>query len=666
MPRKRPMQLDDLFRLNALGHVALSPDGKLVAYEVKRFDLQENRNYTRIEVVGTDGSEPRALTDGKHADHHPRWSPDGKSLAFLSDRDKGSTLWVLPMSGGEPRRVTANDGFAKDFAWSPSGKHFAVAWQAMSERELLERDGKTDQIKKAPQFKHITRLFHKLDGAGWWNGQYTHIYSVPAAGGKLKALTSGDYDHSEPTWSPDGKLVSFVSNREENRDVYLEKSDVYVVSPKGGRARRITQKEGSAHAHSWSPDGKWIAFIGDDAPLGKNWTRNSRPWVVPSRGGKPMEVAREVDSDCMNMTLGDVVSAGFEAMSPLWTADSQRIYFQVSVLGATVLCSRSIHKRDLEIELGGDVNILYVHRGVPNGPMVVALGENTNPGDVYLFDPKRRGHAERLTHLNAELFSRIDVVRPEPFSVKSGTATVDGWVMKPPGFRKGRKYPAILEIHGGPHGQYGYAFFHEMQYFAAKGYVVVFSNPRGSTSYGLKHRNCIQADWGNLDYKDCMKVADWLFSRSYVDKKRVGVTGGSYGGYMTNWMVGHTQRFRAAVTQRSVYNMESMFGTSDVGYLFEHEFGGNPWKNVAALRRQSPYAFAKNIKTPLLIEHEEEDHRCPIEQGEQLFTALKLLGREVEMVRFEGESHGLSRGGRPQNRAERLRRIVGWFDRWMK
>ncbi len=666
MPRKRPMQLDDLFRLRALGRVAMSPDGRQVAFEVKRFDSSENQNFTQLMLVDADGTQIRPLTDGKHNDHHPRWSPDGTRLGFLSDRDKGTTLWVLSMAGGEPERITEPDGSVKDFAWSPDGRRLALTWQAMSEREILERDGKTDQIKKGPQFKHITRLFHKLDGAGWWNGNYTHVYVVPAAGGRMKALTTGEFDHSEPTWSPDGTRVSFVSNRDENRDVYLEKSDIYVVSPKGGRARRVTLKEGSARSHSWSPDGKTIAFVGDSARLGQGWKHNTRIWLVPSRGGAPTELNRELDTDCMNMTLGDVASAGFEAMAPIWTEDGSRVYFQASIQGAVVLLSRSVKRREARIELAGDINLMYAHRCGNSGPMALAIGESTNPGDVFLFDPAKPGRARRLTRLNAALFEKIEVVEPQAFQVKSGAATVNGWVLKPPGFRKGRRYPAIMEVHGGPHAQYGYSFFHELQWLAAQGYVVVYSNPRGSTSYGLKYRNCIQAAWGNLDYKDCMKVADWISSRSYVDRKRVGLTGGSYGGYMTNWMVSHTDRFRAAVTQRSVYNMESMFGTSDVGYLFEWEFGGNPWRNVKALRRQSPYTFAKNIRTPLLIEHEEQDYRCPIEQGEQLFTALKLLGREVEMVRFEGESHGLSRGGRPQNRAERLRRIKGWFDKHMR
>jgi dipeptidyl aminopeptidase/acylaminoacyl peptidase len=264
------------------------------------------------------------------------------------------------------------------------------------------------------------------------------------------------------------------------------------------------------------------------------------------------------------------------------------------------------------------------------------------------------------------VLARIDVADPEPFSVRSGSVHVHGWLLKPPGFNPRRKYPAIIEIHGGPQVQYGCAFFHELQCLAAAGYVVVYANPRGGSGYGLKFMSAIRGRWGGLDYQDVMRVANWLFARPFVDKRRVGVTGGSYGGYMTNWLIGHTNRFAAAVTQRSVVNIESIIGTSDYGYQLGEELGGWPWKNVERLRRQSPLTFVKNIKTPLLIIHSEQDLRCAIEQAEQLFMSLRLLGREVEFVRFEGECHELSRGGRPQNRAERLRRILGWFEKHLR
>lgn len=660
------MRLEDLHELKAVGRVALSPDGRQVVFELKRADLDENQNYTQLMIVDVAGGEPRALTAaGKHNDLLPKWSPDGTRIGFVSTRDKGATLWVLPMDGGEPRRLTDNDGFVADFAFSPDGRRIAYIWQAMNERQKLERDEKKDELKRRPQIKRITRLQHKLDGEGWWNGQRRHVYVVSAAGGKPKQLTFGDYDDSEPNFSPDGRLVSFTSNRVENPDLYTENADIYVVRVSGGGLKKVTRMPGACKAHTWSPDGKRIAYIGDPAGPGEWWKYNARVWVVDATGGKPREVTREIDQQCVNTTLGDVTTAGFAPTPPLWSRDGERLYFTASEQGATRLFSRSLDKRDMRCEIGGEVNILFAQRTASDGPVALSIGTATNPGDVYLADPGENWRLRRLTHVNAGLLERVEVAEPEAFRVRSDGVEVQGWVLRPPDFDKRRRYPAILEIHGGPHAQYGYSFFHEMQWLAAKGYVVAYANPRGSTGYGLKFMNCTHADWGNLDARDVMKVADWLFSRPYVDPKRVGVTGGSYGGYMTNWLVSHTDRFRAAVTQRSVVNLESLFGTSDFGYDLGHEFGGTPWHKVEQLRRQSPLTYVKNIRTPLLIEHQEQDLRCPIEQAEQLFACLKVLGREVELIRFEGESHGMSRGGRPHNRAERLRAIAGWFDKYM-
>jgi dipeptidyl aminopeptidase/acylaminoacyl peptidase len=323
----------------------------------------------------------------------------------------------------------------------------------------------------------------------------------------------------------------------------------------------------------------------------------------------------------------------------------------------------------LQCIIDGDLNVLRMQRTAREGPLALVIGDATNPADVHLADVSATlAKTTRLTHVNKRLLSRVELTQPERFTVNSGKATIEGWVIKPPGFRKGRKYPAILEIHGGPESQYGHTFYHELHWLAAKGYVVVYTNPRGSSGYGFEHMRSIFRDWGNLDYKDAMKATDWIARRPYVDTKRIGVTGGSYGGFLTNWLIGKTARYAAAVTQRSCVNWESMLGTSDFGLVIGDEFGGTPWKNHENLRRQSPLTLVKGIReneTPTLIIHSENDLRCPVEQAEQLFMSMKMLGCDVELVRFEGESHGLSRGGRPQNRRERLRRIGEWFDRKM-
>jgi dipeptidyl aminopeptidase/acylaminoacyl peptidase len=662
------MRLEDLFRMRAVGRVAMAPNGRRVVFELKRFDYEKNKNFTQLMVVDRAAGPPRPLTEaGEHNDTHPRWAPDGSRLAFISDRDKTSALWILPMAGGEPRRLTDRDGRVKDFDFSPDGRKLAYTCQALTERERLERDEKTEEVKKLAQFKHITRLTHKLDGAGFWNGLYTHVYVIGADGGPPKRLTRGDYDHAEPRFSPDGRSVSFVSNQNADPDRDFDQSAIFVVPVGGGRTRRVTQGTGHCAAHAWAPDGATLAFVGSPCKPGEWWKHDEHVWLVDAKGGRPRELTRDIDNTCENVTIADVAGMAFETPRLAFSADGARLFFLVSERGATRLYSRSLRGRDTRCEVGGPVNVYSYSRG-DNGDFALAMGTATNPGDVFVraaSDPPDQPPT-RLSAVNEDVLKGIQIVEPEEFALKSGATTLQCWVIRPPDFRANRKHPAVLEIHGGPQAQYGYTFFHEMQLLAARGYVVAYTNPRGSGGYGREHRKCIIGDWGGQDYQDVRKLSDWLFSRPWVDSKRVGVTGGSYGGFMTNWIVGREQRFRAAVTQRSCVNFESFFGTSDSGHVLAGELGGMPWKGAEKLRRQSPLTCVENIRTPLLIIHSEQDLRCPIEQAEQLFVALKYLRREVEYVAFEGESHGLSRGGRSKNRAERLRRIVGWFDRWMK
>ncbi|MCA9243113.1 MAG: S9 family peptidase [Phycisphaerales bacterium] len=666
MAKQRPMKIEDLFKLRGVGKVAMSPCGDHVAFELKRFDLKENKNFCQIMLADVESGETRPLTQGEHTDSNPRWSPDGSRLAFVSSRDKGGTLWCLPMDGGQPTRLTDPDGWVSDFSWSPDGRFIAYAYQSMNEREKLERDEKKDELKQRPSIKHITRLTHKLDGAGFWNGEYTHIWVMRADGGGKKQLTRGAFNHSEPRFSPAGRLVSLIANRGDDPDRNFDQSDIFVVPRAGGALRQITRGPGHRQSHAWSPDGKLIAFIGNPCKPTEWWKHDEHIFVVDAKGGKPRDLAPNVDLLCMNATAGDVASSGFVTHPPLWSADSRSVLFNASEDGCGRMFAIGLRDKQPRRVIGGDVNIYHASQSAPGGPIALAMGSAILPGDVFVASADDDYKPRQLTHVNRDALKRVAVVQPEKFSVRSDNVTVQGWVIKPPGFRANRLYPAILQIHGGPQSHYGAGFFHEMQMLAGRGYVVVFSNPRGGTSYGLNFRKCIFRDWGNLDYKDIRKVGDWIFRQRYVDSKRVGVTGGSYGGFMTNWMIAREHRYKAAVTQRSVVSMASMFGVSDYGFAIAGEFNGLPWKGQRTLEKFSPLSYVEKIQTPLLIIHSEEDLRCPVAEADQLFTALKYLKREVEYVRFEGESHGLSRGGRPQNRAERLRRIAGWFDRYLK
>jgi dipeptidyl aminopeptidase/acylaminoacyl peptidase len=666
MAKKRPLRLEDIFTINTVARIAISPDGARIVFELKRHDKTENKNFMQLMIADVASGDVRPLTDAaKHSDTLPKYSPKGDLLGFISTRErKTPALFVLPMTGGEPRRITDLDGDVSDFSFSPNGRKIAYVYQPLTERQKLERQDKDDEVRKGATYKHITRLTHKLDGSGFWNGQYKHVCLINTKGGKPKQLTRGDYDDAEPRFSPDGKQVSFVSNRTDDPDRNFDQADIYVTKLTGGGIRRITKGQGACGGHSWSPDGKTMAFLGMPNKPGEWWKYDEHVHLVDAKGGKPVELVRDIDNVHFNDTIGDLAIAAFELAPPIWSHDGSRLYFLVSEEGATHLYSRSIHRKDTRREIDGKLNVMYAAQATGSDQFALAIGTATNCGDIFAWKPGDK-EPRQLSDVNRDALRRVEVVEPEEFRLKSGEVDLQCWVIKPPGFRADRKHPAILEIHGGPMAQYGYAMFFEMQLMAARGYVVAYCNPRGSTGRGRDFRKCITGDWGNLDHKDVKKLGDWLFGRKYVDSKRVGLTGGSYGGYMTNWIIGHEQRYRAAVTQRSVVNWHSMFGTSDFGHVISQEIGGTPWKAGGEMWRQSPFAYVEKMHTPLLIIHSEQDLRCPLEQAEQLFVALKYLGREVEYVAFEGESHGLSRGGRPQNRIERLKRIIGWFDKHM-
>jgi dipeptidyl aminopeptidase/acylaminoacyl peptidase len=667
MPRQRPIRLDDLFKLRAISSMSMSPDGGRIVFAMKRSDAKNNRNLSSLYVVETKGGRLRRLTHGDFVDVNPRWSPAGDAVAFMSNRDKGVTLWHLPMDGGEPERLTDRDEQVASFDWSPDGRRIVFSARHMDEREMLERDEKHDALRKRPAFRHVTRLWHRLDGEGWWNGNYRHLHVLTIATGKAKRLTNQKFDDQDPVFSPDGKTIAFWSNRKPDPDRDIENGDIFTIPARGGTVRQITDHQGPGMSPAWSPDGKTIAFLASVAPPGMSVCHNLQVWTISAAGrSRPTVLTAKIDNNCRNETMGDVATSAFAPIAPLWSADGRNLYVAVAERGATNLYRLDAGKGGGTAVVAGKHTVNGYGRSKDGAVMCLLIGDALNPCDVFAWDPADAAAPPRqLTHVNEAALKGIALCAPEEFEIRGKHGPVHGWVVGPQGGRKGGRRPGILSIHGGPQGQFGYCFMHELQWLAAEGYVVAYGNPRGSAGYGRTFRGCIVGCWGKIDHDDCNAIADYLAKRKDVDAKRLGITGGSYGGYMTNWMIAHTHRFKAAVTQRSVVNLESMFGTSDYGWDLADAFGGVPWKKRAHYVDRSPLSHAPKIKTPLLIIHSEQDLRCPIEQAEQLFATLKYLGRTVELVRFEGESHGLSRGGRPQNRAERLRRIHGWFKKYL-
>jgi dipeptidyl aminopeptidase/acylaminoacyl peptidase len=656
---RRPTTAEDLFRLRFVADPQISPDGATVVYVVAWVDPDDHTRYrSQIMLVPFDGScAPRPLTSGRHRDSAPRWSPDGCSLAFVSDRDGDrSQLFLLPLQGGEPRQLTSLKHGASTPAWSPRGDRLAFSARVDVD-EIARQEGQSDEKGKSPRVKLITRVRHKADGEGFLQALRRHLFVLDVDDPQPRQITAGDFDDSDPAWSPDGSLIAFSSNRERDRDLSLL-NDVWGAPSSGGRPRRLTRHTGQVATPVFSPDGTQVAYLGHER--GWEYGVNTALLQCSVQSGQTTSLSGDFPDDLGNTANSDARDP-FTPAPPRFAADG--VLSLVSRFGCVEVVKFSLDGAPPEVVMGGAEREVAAFSVARDGRRLVGLiSDATHPYEVFAVED---GVERRLSHENDALLETLVLSPAEPFEVTSTDGqTVHGWVMKPSGFSERKKWPLVLEVHGGPETMYAATYMHEFQVLAACGYGVVFTNPRGSKGYGEAFTARIFADWGNQDAADCMATMDVVSGWKWVDPQRLGVTGGSYGGFMTAWLVGHTERFKAAVAQRGCYNFASFYGTSDIGPWFgDYILGGPVYEHEALYRERSPLTYAAQMRTPLLLIHNEGDLRCPIEQAEQLFVQLRRMGKtEVEMVRFPEESHNLSRSGRPDRRVERLQRIAGWFD----
>ena len=658
----RLMTIDDLLAFPVLNHPQLSPDGEQVAFTVARADRDANTYRINLWLVPSASGEPRQLTTAAAKETGPRWSPDGARLVFVSDRNGEKQLWVIPAGGGEARVLTSGKLAPADPVWSPDGRWIAFVGKPEAARSREESDVKV-----------ISRLRYKQDGEGFWDGRWKQIFVISAVGGPARQVTAGDYDHLTPAWSPDGTTLAYAGNASPDADLG-NTSDIWVVPVERGSPRRLTKSLGPASSPEWSPDGRTIAYVGhDNACWGAtNWG----VWTVPAAGGEPICLTAHEDR-----SVGHHLATDTRVHPPsggvVWSRDGARLLFMASDGGSTQIASIAASPPAsgrgagaaagaIRFETSGEHELIGCSLDRATRRVVCIESDPATPGEVAVFDlgaPLRR-----LTDLTGPALRPIALAHPERFQFGSVDGwTVEGWVMRPTNPVHGTKAPAVLEIHGGPHSAYGNAFFHEFQVLAAEGYGVVYLNPRGSQGYGQRFTAATRHDWGGKDYEDLMRGLDHvLAAHPWIDRERLGVAGGSYGGFMTNWIVGHTQRFRAGATMRSISNAYSQWGTSDLAYMKGMwEYPGDPWEVPQFYLERSPITYVREMRTPLLILHSEQDHRCPIEQGEQLFVALKKQGVPTLFVRFPNESHDLSRSGQPRHRLERLRHITAWFRQYL-
>ena len=511
--------------------------------------------------------------------------------------------------------------------------------------------------KRKSDTRVITSLKYKFDGEGFLDNKRRHVHVVGIHGGNSRAVTSGDFDCTQPSVSPDGRYLACMSNRTgDDRNNSL--SDVWVTDLHNNESRRITPEDGNYGTPTWSPSGV-LAYTGHPIvePYGPTTLDNLYTWDPDTDEISGLLVG--IDREPGNSAIADA-RYGVPTQAPIWSHDGSSVYTLLSDRGSTHIysCPTTGNPESLATGTRDIQSFTLANDGT------VAFASSTMDQPTEVFVRRLDGSEIRLSNHNDPFIEGIDLGTVEEITYESDPGvSIHGWLLRPPGFNPNAKYPAIIQIHGGPHGMYGVGFFHEMHVLAARGYVVLYANPRGSTGYGQDFVASSMNDWGGADYRDVMAGVPYLQSLGYVDMARLGVTGGSYGGYMTNWIISQTNQFKAAVTMRSTCNRLSLYGTSDFNMMYnDWEFQGTPYDNPSFYLERSPLTYVKNITTPVLILHSENDLRCPITQGEEFFVALKKLGKVVEFVRFPDESHNLSRSGQPVHRIERLERLAGWFD----
>jgi dipeptidyl aminopeptidase/acylaminoacyl peptidase len=671
--KKRLITAEDLYKFVVISDVRLAPDGQHVVYAVQRVDAKTEKKYSNLWVVEAKDGASRQFTYGDQNDTQPRWSPDGNQIAFVSnrgDKEKPGQVYLIPSNGGEAHPLTDIPGVIGEIAWSPDGGRILCTVLKFDPEEL-ERQKDEQKKKLGVVVRSYERLFYKLDGFGYLPHERWHLWSVDVRSGKARQLLDHKvWDERDAAWSPDGKWIAFLSNRSPDPDMTPDIIDLFVMPSEGGEPRKIETPVGEKQGPSFSPDGKWIAYYGSEGEgLG---FKNNDLWIVAVDGSAPARNLTEADDVHISAwTINDIGQP--ETMPPTWSEDGQTIYFPISQHGSSLLKSIRVDGSNLQTVIpeaidgqpGSVVGSFTFSKNFSR--LAYCHGTLGDPAQVWVMDVSSKAR-RRLASPNEGLLRSLDLGQVETHWIKGSDGNdLQGWVLKPPGFDPGQKYPSIMEIHGGPRTQYGFLFMHEFYYLAAQGYVVHFSNPRGGRGYGEAHTKAIWGDWGNKDYADLMSWADYMAGQPYIDAGRMGVTGGSYGGYMTVWIIGHTQRFKAAVTQRAVSNFVSMWGSSDFNWAFQQELDDKPpFEDLQKFWKHSPIAYIGNARTPTKVIHNEFDLRCPIEQGEQVFVALKRLGVDTEMVRFPDEFHGLSRSGRTDRRIARLNHILGWFEKYLK
>lgn len=647
---RRGITPEDYFSFQFVSDPQFSSDGASIAYELTTVDSKKNRRDSSIWLVPADGSaSPRRLSAEGFSSHAPRWSPDGKTLAILSTRTSDSSsseppkaqIYLLRMiGGGEGVALTKLNNGVENYQWSPDGSRIVVVSASGPLDKVAPADRKSD-------VRHYTHIQFNYNDTGWYDDKRQHLWVVNVASGDAKQITDGqDWNDADPQWSPDGTRIAFVSDRTGKLFDEGRNTDVWTVPAGGGSLTRISDHDFADESPRWSADGKRILFTGKTA-----YHQFFKLYVAASSGSSPSE-----------KVLGNLDLIPMELHWPR----ADEIFFVALAKGESQIFRGNLSSQVVSPLTNGPRGVRGLAVNEKTGKMAYLANDFQHLDDLYVSNLDGMGE-QKLTHLNTILWSELELqpVERQPYKGADGW-TVDGFFVRPLGWQPGRKYPMVLVIHGGPRDMFGVYWYHEMQVYAAKGWAVFFCNPRGSLGYGEEFERGEINNWGVMDYQDIMSGVDAVLKQNpWIDPSLMGVTGGSYGGFMTNWIISHTDRFKAAVTLRATSNFISVDGTRDGAYGHEEYFKGDIFQAFDQYWEASPLKHARNVHTPTLILHSDMDLRMPLEQGEQWFRALQHYGVPSEFVIFPRENHNLTRTGEPKHLVESLNWQLYWFDRYL-
>lgn len=648
-------QLTDVFDLEYASDPQISPDGTQVVYLRNFYDIQTDRRRANLWIAAVDGTKNRPLSSGNHMDANPRWSPDGTRLLYTSTVDGSSQLYVRWMDSGQVAKLTNLTRGVGNITWSPDGRWIALTQNLPAESTpLAKMPAKPEGAQWADPPKVIDTLNYRFDGAGYLAPTYSHIFILSAEGGTPRQLTFGNRDYgSSLSWTPDSQKLAFATNLSDDWEYQPQNSEVHLLDIASGKIQTLTDRFGPDNSPVVSPDGKHIAYLGyDDQFLG---FQVNHLYIMNLDGSNKKRIDTGLDRQPSQLT---------------WAADSKGVYVQYPDQGNTKLAHINLdgERTQLAENLGGlsigrpyDAASFSVAN---NGRIAYTLTTPAHPADVAVVGPGMDG-VRRLTRLNDDLFAFKKLGKVEEIRYQSSfdAQEIQGWIVKPPDFDPNKKYPLLLEIHGGPFADYGDRFSAEMQLYASAGYVVLYTNPRGSTSYGQDFGNLIHHNYPGEDYDDLISGVDAVIAKGYVDENNLFVTGGSGGGVLTSWIVGKTDRFRAAVVAKPVINWASFALTADF-YQFFHKywFGAYPWEAPEKYWERSPLSLVGNVTTPTMLLTGEEDYRTPMSETEQYYQALKLRKVDTAMVRIPGASHSIA--ARPSQLIAKVAYITAWFEKY--